>query len=98
MNVPSTAKALAVALLLCFGIWWGGHPAQLPGFLRTVFVVNSGDTIISESLASIQHDSSRRAGRSGLTTASIAAAVASLNAPYARYDSPSVFHAFNNPP
>jgi carboxyl-terminal processing protease len=98
MKVTSTAKALGVLLLLCFGIWWGGHPAQLPGFLRTVFVANSGDTIVSEALSDIQHDYFRPVGRSGLVNGSIAGAVASLDDPYAVYDTPSVFHAFNNPP
>jgi len=93
----AAAKALGVLLVLCAGIWWGGHPGELPGFLRSAFVANPHDTVISEALSDIQHDFFRPIGRGGLISGSIAGAVASLHDPYAAYDTPQAFNAFNNP-
>jgi carboxyl-terminal processing protease len=86
-----------VVLVLCFGLWWGGHPAQLPGFLRSVFVANPHDTVLSETLSDIQHNYFRPISRQSLITGSIAGAVASLGDPYADYETPAQYSAFNNP-
>jgi carboxyl-terminal processing protease len=97
MKASSMVKVLAALAVLCAGIWWGGHPAQMPGFLRSVFVANSGDTVLSEALSDIQHDYFHPVSRTGLINGSLAGAVASLRDPYATYDTPAVFHSFNNP-
>ncbi len=34
----AVAYAGALIVVLCLGLWLGGHPAQLPGFLRDAFV------------------------------------------------------------
>jgi carboxyl-terminal processing protease len=94
---PAAAKLLAVLILLAVGIWWGGHPGDLPGFLRSAFVANPHDTIISEALSDIQHDYFRPVARNGLINGAIAGAVASLGDPYATYDTPTQFNAFNHP-
>ncbi|HEX4034057.1 MAG TPA: S41 family peptidase [Solirubrobacteraceae bacterium] len=92
-----TAKVVAVLIVLAFGIWWGGHPSDLPGFLRSAFVANPHDTIISEALSDIQHDDFRPVGRTGLINGAIAGAVASLGDPYATYETPAEYNAFNHP-
>jgi carboxyl-terminal processing protease len=97
MNARSTVKPLAVLLVLCFGIWWGGHPSQMPSFMRSIFVANPHDTVISETLSDIQQDYFHPISRTGLINGSIAGAVASLDDPYAIYQTPSAFNAFNNP-
>ena len=97
MNKTSTIKALGVLVVLCVGIWWGGHPSQLPGFLRSAFVANPHDAVIGEALSDIQHDYYHPVARGGLIDGSIAGAVATLNDPYAAYDTPSEYSAFNNP-
>src|ERR1700689_3024353 len=97
MKARSTVKPLAVLLVLCFGIWWGDHPSQMPAFMRSVFVANPHDTVISEALSDIQHDYFHPIARSGLINGSIAGAVASLNDPYAVYQSPAAYNSFNNP-
>jgi carboxyl-terminal processing protease len=97
MNATSTIKALGVVVVLCFGLWWGGHPSDLPGFLRSAFVANAHDAVINEALSDIQHDYYHPVSRSGLIDGSIAGAVASLNDPYAAYDTPAQYNAFNNP-
>jgi carboxyl-terminal processing protease len=86
-----------VVLVLCFGIWWGGHPSALPGFLRSAFVANPHDTVISEALSDIQHDYFHLLSRQGLINGSIDGAIASLRDPYANYETPSQYSAFNNP-
>jgi carboxyl-terminal processing protease len=97
MKAISTIKTLGVLVVLAAGIWWGGHPGDLPGFLRSIFVANSHDTVISEALSDIQHDFLHPVGRVGLIDGSIAGAVASLGDPYAQYENPTAFKAFNNP-
>ena len=97
MKARTTVKPLAVLLVLCFGIWWGGHPSQMPGFMRSIFVANSHDTVISEALSDIQHDYFRPISRGGLINGSISGAVASLRDPYAAYETPAAYNAFTNP-
>ena len=88
---------LAVVLVLCFGLWWGGHPAQLPGFLRSIFVANPHDTVLSETLSDIQGDYFRPISRQGLINGSIYGAIATLGDPYANYETPAQYSAFNHP-
>jgi carboxyl-terminal processing protease len=92
-----TLAVLGVLVVLLFGIWWGGHPGELPGFLRSAFVANPDDAVISEALNDIRHDYFHPVGRTGLLNGSIAGAVASLHDPYADYETPSQFSSFNNP-
>jgi carboxyl-terminal processing protease len=89
------AGALAV---LCVGLWWGGHPGDLPSFLRSAFVANSHDVVIDEALSDIQRDYFRPVGRTGLINGAITGAVASLNDPYAHYQTPQQYTDFNSPP
>ena len=100
MNATVTKRALAalgVLLVLCLGLWWGGHPSHLPAFLRSVFVANPHDVVIDEALSDIQADYYRPVGARGLVNGAIAGAVASLGDPYASYETPHEFNSFNNP-
>jgi carboxyl-terminal processing protease len=69
----------------------------MPGFLRDVFVANPHDAVISEALSDIQDDWLRPVGRGGLVSGAIAGAVASLDDPYAQYQTPNAYSSFNNP-
>ena len=97
MKATGAIKTLGVLVVLCLGLWWGGHPGDLPGFLRSAFVANPHDAVISEALSDIQHDYYHQVSRSRLLDSSIAGAVASLNDPYALYQTPSDYKAFNHP-
>jgi carboxyl-terminal processing protease len=97
MNAKSTIKLLGVLVVLGVGMWLGGHPTDLPSFLRSAFVADPHDAVISEALSDIQHDYFHPVARTGLINGSISGAVASLGDPYATYDSPSAFTAFNHP-
>ena len=101
MNAKITRRAivaLAALAVLCVGLWWGGHPSDLPTFLRSAFVANSHDVVINEALSDIQRNYFRPVGRNGLINGAIGGAVASLNDPYAQYQSPQQYNNFNNPP
>ena len=71
------ALAVVVVLLLALvaaGIWWGGHPEDLPGFMQRVFVANRGTRAVDEALARIHRDYYRSIGEAQLSNASIAGA------------------------
>src|SRR5665213_2555853 len=97
MKTTRAINTLGVLVVLVLGIWLGGHPGDLPGFLRSAFVANSQDRVIDEALSDIQHDYYHPVGRSGLIDGSIAGAVATLKDPYAGYDTPAAYSAFNHP-
>jgi len=97
MKATRAINTLVLLAVLVLGIWWGGHPGDLPGFLRSAFVANSQDRVIGEALSDIQHDYYHPVGRTGLIDGSIAGAVATLKDPYAGYDTPAEYTAFNNP-
>src|SRR5579862_8148550 len=95
--LKTTLIGLGALAVLCLGIWWGGHPTQLPTFLRNAFVANPHDAVIQEALSDIQDDWYRPTSRGPLINGAIAGAVASLGDPYAQYQTPQAFNSFNNP-
>jgi len=94
----SSLAAVACVLLLVAGIWWGGHPADLPSFLRNAFVSSSQDTTVDQALADIEQDYYRRLSATQLENGAISGAVASLNDPYADYETPQQFRNFGKAP
>jgi carboxyl-terminal processing protease len=97
MKATRAINTLGVLVVLALGIWLGGHPSDLPGFLRSAFVANSQDRVIDEALSDIQHDYYHPVSRGGLIDGSIAGAVATLKDPYAGYDTAAAYSAFNHP-
>jgi carboxyl-terminal processing protease len=101
MQKPTSKIMLAVVaavLLLIAGIWWGGHPADLPSPLRTAFVANPNGTTVDQALADIEHDYFRRLSATQLENNAIAGAIAGLDDPYAAYQTPSTFRDFGKAP
>jgi carboxyl-terminal processing protease len=92
--VAILALLLPVALLL--GIYIGGHPASLPGFLDGL-VANRSTLVVSEAIQDIEHDYYRPLTPSQLSNASIAGAVASLHDRFSQYLTPSAYHNFEQP-
>ncbi|HTU77707.1 MAG TPA: S41 family peptidase [Solirubrobacteraceae bacterium] len=90
--------ALALPVLLAAGLWLGGHPEDLPGFLRDAFVANHQSAVVDEAIQRITDDYYRPVSASQLSNASIAGAVASLDDRFSHYLSPSEFHEFTAPP
>jgi carboxyl-terminal processing protease len=90
--------AVLVAGVLAVGLWWGGHPDDLPGFLRSAFVADNQTRVVGEAIQRIAHDYYRPISPSQLSNASIAGAVASLDDRFSHYLTPSEFREFNAPP
>jgi carboxyl-terminal processing protease len=101
-SLPATIVALAALLVLALalvvlGVWWGGHPEDLPGFMQRTFVANRGTRVVDEALARIHSDYYRRVGEGQLANASIAGAVASLDDPFSHYLTSAELREFDRP-
>jgi carboxyl-terminal processing protease len=97
---PPLTYALAVLLpiLLVAGLWLGGHPEHLPGFLRRTFVADHQTRVVDEAIQHVAHDYYRPIPTDKLTNASIAGVVAGLGDRFSHYLTPSEFREFNTPP
>src|SRR5918992_2674320 len=84
--VPVLVVLLPVLLLA--GIWLGGHPSTLPGFVRDAFVDDGDAQVYEEAVDLIQRDYYRKVDRERLLDESLGAAVKSLNDQFSRYFSP----------
>ena len=92
--------ALAVllpVLLLVLGIWLGGHPSKLPGFMRTTFVANHETQVVNEAIERVSSDYYRPVSKDSLSNSSIAGMISSLKDPYSTYLSPKEFKSFDQP-
>ncbi len=90
--------AAMLPILLVLGVWWGGHPEDLPSFARSALVAHGETRAVNEALGAISHDYYRPVPRSQLANGSIAGAVSSLNDRFSHYLSPQEFHGFDTPP
>jgi carboxyl-terminal processing protease len=97
---PPLVIVLAVLLpvLLAAGLWLGGHPEHLPGFLRSAFVHDRQSLVVEEALQRIERDYYRPVSNSSLNNGSIGGAVASLDDRFSHYLTPHEFREFNAPP
>jgi carboxyl-terminal processing protease len=92
--------AFAVALLaaLCAGLWLGGHPAKLPGFLRDPFVAEPAG-LSAEATELIQGSYYRPVGVTELSNSSLQGMVRELRRHYhdrfSDYFSPESLESFN---
>src|SRR5579884_37207 len=89
---------VVVAAVLAGGLWWGGHPEDLPGFLRDAFVADSQTRVVDEAIQRITRDYYRPVSAHQLANSSISGAVASLGDRFSHYLTPSEFREFNAPP
>ncbi|HEX7246215.1 MAG TPA: S41 family peptidase [Solirubrobacterales bacterium] len=71
------ALAVAMALLVCAGIWLGGHPAKLPGFLRDRLVDDS-TALTAEAAEAIEDNYYRSVGGRELSDSSLQGMVREL--------------------
>jgi carboxyl-terminal processing protease len=96
---PLTAVlALLLPILLALGLWLGGHPQDLPGFLRSAFVEDHQTLVVDEAIDRIASDYYRPISTSKLANASIAGVVTSLGDRFSHYLTPAEYHEFNTPP
>ncbi|HEX2701899.1 MAG TPA: S41 family peptidase [Solirubrobacteraceae bacterium] len=98
-SIQRTMLAIVAAVLvLIAGIWWGGHPADLPPILRNAFVSHPNGSVVDEALADIEHDYFRRQRATQLQNNAITGAVDGLADPYAAYQTPEEFRGFGKAP
>ncbi len=90
--------AAMLPILLVLGVWWGGHPEDLPGFARSGLVAHDDTRVVDEAIDHISSDYYRPIPKSSLTNASVAGAVSSLDDRFSHYLSPKEFHEFDSPP
>ncbi len=88
---------LLPVLLLVLGIWLGGHPSKLPGFMRNAFVANHETQVVGEAIERVSHDYYRPVSKDSLASSSIGGMVSSLKDPYSTYLSPKEFKSFDQP-
>jgi carboxyl-terminal processing protease len=89
---------LSLVLLLLAGLWWGGHPEHLPGFLRNTFVANHQTQVVDEAIKRVSKDYYRKIPTSKLDDASISGLVSSLGDRFSHYLTPSEYREFDAPP
>jgi carboxyl-terminal processing protease len=86
--------AFLIPVALVLGIWLGGHPDALPGFVRNGLVSDSDGRVYEEAVDKIEHDYYRKVDRRELLDKSLSAAVASLQDQFSHYFSPHDYTAF----
>jgi carboxyl-terminal processing protease len=96
--LTTTLAVLLMPVLLLVGLWLGGHPEDLPGFLRSAFVANPQTQVVDEAIQRIASDYYRPISTGKLDNASIGGLVASLGDRFSHYLSPSEFREFSSPP
>jgi carboxyl-terminal processing protease len=79
--VQAAAVAAAIVAVLCIGLWWGGHPTDLPDPLRDVFV-DDAVSLNAEARGVIEDNYFRKVGSDPLTNASIDGMVRALRQHY----------------
>jgi carboxyl-terminal processing protease len=84
-------------VLLVLGLWLGGHPSELPGFVRNAFVSNHETQVVNEAIEKVASDYYRPVSKASLSSSSIAGMVSSLHDPYSTYLTPSEFKGFDQP-
>jgi carboxyl-terminal processing protease len=84
--------------LLVVGLWLGGHPEDLPGFARSLFVSDHETRVVDEAINRIASDYYRPLAKGRLADSSIAGAVASLNDRFSHYLTAREYGEFNQPP
>src|SRR5947209_8021982 len=88
---------LALALAIVFtalGMWLGGHPGDLPGGLRSVFV-ESDSALRAQLIDAIEHDYYKSVPTTRLKQASLSGIVTALHDPYSEYFTPAETKLFN---
>ncbi len=87
--------ALAPAALV-LGIWWGGHPEDLPGFVRDSLVGDGDAQTIHEAADSLRADYFRPLKDADLVNAALSGMVASLHDRFSNYLTPAQYRSYLN--
>lgn len=85
-------------IFLVLGVWWGGHPEDLPHWARSGLVAHQETRVVDEAIERISDDYYRPVSTSSLASSSVAGAVASLHDRFSHYLTPQELHEFDSPP
>ena len=85
---------LLVVVALVGGIWAGGHPDVLPGFVRDPLVDDTQAQVFDAALDKLEADFYRPLDREELLDAALKGAVDSLEDRFSKYIDPSEYRAF----
>jgi carboxyl-terminal processing protease len=91
-SYPLIVVLLLLPVMLVLGVWWGGHPQDLPGFLRGL--VPGSTRVLDEAVTDIQHDYYRQVPSGRLVNSSISGMVAQLDDRFSSYFTPSEYRAY----
>lgn len=87
---------LAALALLLLGIYLGGHPGGLPGFVQDTLVGGKDTRLMREAIDTIHDTYYRPVPQAQLVNRGIAGAVDSLHDPFSHYFDPSTYAAFQH--
>src|SRR5579884_1448841 len=94
--VRSTVGLVVAAIaLLAIGLYFGGHPSDLPGPLRSIFVADDNAAVRDELIQDVRDHYYKRVSKSQLENASLSGIISSLHDPYSQYFSPSQTKVFD---
>ena len=79
------ASLVLCLVLLCAGIYLGGHPSGLPGFLRDPLVGDKDTRVVKEAIDRVHDTYYREYGRKDLSDRAIAGIVSSLDDRFSNY-------------
>jgi carboxyl-terminal processing protease len=85
---------LVIVVVLLFGVWWGSHPSNLPGFLRDSVGGGSADQVLDDSVQQVLDGYYVRLKRSDLIDGAINGVIASLHDRFSNYLTPQEYHDF----
>jgi carboxyl-terminal processing protease len=83
-----------IPIVLIAGIWLGGHPQNLPDFVRDAFVGDSEGQVYEEALDTIADNYYREVDKDALLDKSLAAGVDSLDDRFSAYFDPKAYKEF----
>jgi carboxyl-terminal processing protease len=86
--------AVLLPVVLIAGIWLGGHPGNLPGFVRDAFVGDSEGRLYDEALDTIADNYYREVDKDKLVDESLDAGVKSLDDRFSAYFDPKAYKEF----
>ena len=81
-------------VLLVGGLWLGGHPQYLPGFVRDAFVGDSQAQLYQEAVDELADNYYRKVDRDKLLDTGLTAGVKSLDDRFSHYFDPKAYQEF----
>ena len=85
---------LGAIVVLCAGIYLGGHPSDLPGPVRDALVGDDETQLMREALDTVDRIYYRKVDRAVLVNRGVEGAIASLHDQFSHYFDPRTYRAF----